>query len=192
MNLIGENDNKKHTHRTGFTGNNEWYTPSKYIEMAREVLGEIDVDPASNDYAQNAVRAATYYTAETNGLDKEWRGKVWLNPPYSRGLIGAFIQKLVTEYREGRCTEAIVLTNNSTDTGWFGEMASTDAAVCFPSGRIRFQKPDGQMGRTPPQGQVFTYLGANARRFHEVFSEIGFVGIPISANDNKRAWRQAS
>jgi hypothetical protein len=29
-------------HRAEGTGDNEWYTPSKYIEMARSVLGEID------------------------------------------------------------------------------------------------------------------------------------------------------
>src|SRR5690606_20984868 len=66
------------TRLSSFSGDNEWYTPARYVDMAREVMGTIDTDPASNPTAQRTVRATTYYTAETNGLDKEWYGKVWM------------------------------------------------------------------------------------------------------------------
>jgi hypothetical protein len=41
------NDN----HRARGTGENEWYTPAKYIDDARKVLGQIDLDPATSDSA---------------------------------------------------------------------------------------------------------------------------------------------
>jgi hypothetical protein len=63
------------------TGDNEWFTPVEHIERARRVLGEIDVDPASHIQAQKRVKATQYFTQSDDGLKREWRGKVWLNPP---------------------------------------------------------------------------------------------------------------
>jgi len=40
------------THVSQSTGESEWNTPSEYIESARELMGKIDIDPASNKQAQ--------------------------------------------------------------------------------------------------------------------------------------------
>jgi hypothetical protein len=55
----------------------EWYTPDQYLDLAHSVLGNIDLDPASSDHAQEKVRADRHLTIETNGLAQEWRGRVW-------------------------------------------------------------------------------------------------------------------
>jgi len=55
------------------TGENEWYTPTEYLEAAREVLGGFDLDPASSDAAQKIVKAQNYFTKSDDGLQKEWR-----------------------------------------------------------------------------------------------------------------------
>lgn len=178
------NDNSPAAHRTNYSGDDEWYTPARHVELARRVLGTIGVDPASNDIAQQTVRAATYYTEETNGLDKEWRGKVWMNPPYSRKLIGRFINKLVEEYQSGRCTEAIVLTHNSTDTRWAASLFGGAAALCFTRGRVRFVSPKGKFA-APAMGQLFSYFGRRPDRFASVFREVGHIVAP--ANDNTAA-----
>lgn len=87
----------KQPHVAMNSGNNEWYTPTEIIETARRVMGSIDLDPASSEIANQTVKAETYYTAETNGLNKKWDGNVWLNPPYSTELIDKFVDKLVEQ-----------------------------------------------------------------------------------------------
>jgi hypothetical protein len=46
----------------------EWYTPPHYVFMARQVLGKIDLDPASNEVAQAWIQAAKYFTVVEDGL----------------------------------------------------------------------------------------------------------------------------
>lgn len=77
----------KKPHVTNNSNDDEWYTPAQYIEAARKVLGTIDLDPASNDFANETVKATTYYTEETDGLAQEWYGNIWMNPPYSTALL---------------------------------------------------------------------------------------------------------
>lgn len=92
-------------HVSNNSGNNEWYTPERYIELARDVLGEIDLDPASCEYANRTVRAARYFSEENDGLCQEWCGRVWMNPPYSADLVGKFTRKFVDEYDAGHISE---------------------------------------------------------------------------------------
>ena len=155
------------------SGNNEWYTPQKYIEMARTVLGYIDIDPASSKIANEIVKADRYFTAEENGLSQVWYGKVWMNPPYSKELIGEFTKKFTDEYEAGNIIEGIVLVNNATETAWFTDMIRSASAVVFPRGRILYYSPKKEIG-APLQGQAFIYFGCNADRFLEIFCSIGW------------------
>jgi hypothetical protein len=163
---------KARPHVANNSGDNEWYTPKEYIEAARQVLGKIDLDPASNPIANELVRAATYYTAEDSGLDKDWQGTLWMNPPYESGLIGQFAEKLCDSYASGNVTGAIVLVNNATETRWFQSLAEQASAACFPKGRVKFWHP--RKVAVPLQGQAILYLGPNADEFARAFSQFGF------------------
>jgi phage N-6-adenine-methyltransferase len=156
------------------TGENEWFTPEFYIALAREVLGEIDLDPATHAQAQRVIKATEFYTKKTDGLKHDWHGRVWLNPPYAQPLIELFVSRMVSEYISGHVTAGIMLTHNYTDTTWFHQAVSAATAVCFTRGRVRFHKPDGTLAQ-PTQGQAFFYFGPSMQTFISVFSEVGFI-----------------
>ena len=155
------------------SGENEWYTPSAYIEAARQAMGSIDLDPASCDLAQKTVKAGKYYTISDDGLARDWDGNVWLNPPYSKDLIGKFAEKVVVESE--RFEQAIVLVNNATETAWFQSMARKADAICLFAGRIRFNDKTGKPANTPVQGQAAIYFGQHVARFASAFDDLGLV-----------------
>lgn len=165
----------KNVHVSNNSGENEWYTPPQFIAAAREVLGEIDLDPASSIKANETVQAQAFFTKDDNGLTKEWHGRVWLNPPYAQPLISEFSEKVVEEYDAARIDAAIVLVNNATETRWFQKMARSATAICFPAGRIKYLDATGTPANTPLQGQAFLYFGADHGKFISVFEQFGVV-----------------
>ncbi len=162
------------TTATKWTGDPESYTPAKYIEAARQVMGGIDLDPASNMHAQKTVKATDWYDEDENGLLQEWKGRVFLNPPYAYPTVGHFIEKLCAEFRAGSVTAAVLLTNNNTDTKWWHLAATVSAGVCFTAGRINFYKEDGSITQ-PTNGQTFFYFGNDQAVFADVFGEHGLI-----------------
>jgi len=111
------------------SGENEWYTPSKFIESARIVMKTINLDPASSDEANEIVKATNYYTVETNGLKQKWYGNIWLNPLYSQPLISHFSNKLIEQL--ANIKQACILTNNASETEWYQQLMLRCDAICF-------------------------------------------------------------
>lgn len=127
----------------------EWYTPKYVIDS----LGEFDLDPC-------ALMLPVYNTAKNmynkadDGLSKEWCGRVWLNPPYSRPLIEKFIEKMA-DHNNG-----IALLFNRLDNKMFQDVILEKAiAIKFLRKRIKFLRPDGTPGNSPGCGSVLVAFG---------------------------------
>lgn len=176
-------------HEDDGTGD-DWMTPPPVIELARQYLGCIDLDPASHAAAQKYVQADTYYTKETNGLDASWHGNVWCNPPYSKGLIDGFTQKAIEEWKAGESVEnMLLLVNAQCDTKWFQSLLNSASAVCFWKGRMKFYKiidgvaygkwkssKTGKMTNSPRYiNTVFCFSRKNTARFHSLYFPYGKV-----------------
>lgn len=109
---------------------NELYTPPNIARASTKTLGEIWLDPASNEEANEVIGARAWMTE--NGLRKRWWETVFLNPPggvldaktfeptprdeNGRQKMGGTISsvavwwfKLLDEYRAGHVSSAIFL-----------------------------------------------------------------------------------
>ena len=165
----------KRAHAMYNTGENEWYTPSNLIECARSFLGTIDLDPASSALANETVRATTWYGVERDGLAQPWHGRVWMNPPYARGLIERFVERLMESHLAGDVPEALILVNNATDTRWFHHLQSAPHRHTLAlSYRVKFVSPEGR-DPNAMQGQVVVYLGSRRAEFALAFASHGVV-----------------
>jgi hypothetical protein len=150
----------------------ECQTPARYVEAAREVLGAIDLDPASDVEANRTVKAARFHHEDDDGLAHDWHGRVFLNPPYGRFLTAAFATHLVEQYDVGNVTAAVLVLNAyGFDAQWFRPLFAH--TLCFTDHRVPFY------GGGPTFGSLFFYLGPERARFARVFGRFGDVVVRL-------------
>lgn len=110
----------------------DWQTPASILSA----LGRFDLDPCAN--SDNPTRcAAKGFTISDNGLFQEWKGRVWLNPPYG-GVAPAkvWLMKL-TQHGNG-----VALVPPRVGARWFHDVVlSTCDAILFLKGRVSFIDP---------------------------------------------------
>lgn len=114
----------------------EWLTPPALLAA----LGVFDFDPCApvNPPWQTA---ATMLTIVDDGLAQPWHGRVWLNPPFGRG-VARWLARLV-EHGDG-----IALLPARTETQpWHRYVWGVADAVLFMRGRPRFYRVDGSQAR---------------------------------------------
>lgn len=131
----------------------EWYTP-KYIFDSLNVRFDMDVAAPCERYR---VHTPTDLFISEKSLETEWRGFVWMNPPFGgRNGIIPWLDKL---YKHG---SGIALTPDRTSAPWWQDAANKCDAVLFIAGKIKFIKPDGSTGNQPANGTTLFAYGSKA------------------------------
>ena len=153
-------------------GGNEYYTPGYIMERVRAVLGEINLDPASCEQANQTVQAQKFFTENDDGLAQEWYGRVFLNPPFnSKPRQGVWAARLLQCYQAGEISEAILLCGgNAKYTDWWVPFSVFPRAELY--GKVRFDTPDGPAGTEAPFATILVYLGHDLGLFVEQFEDI--------------------
>ena len=89
-----------------------WETPQVFFEKLNDEF-HFDLDVCAS--LANA-KCKKFYTKEQDGLNQEWTGVCWMNPPYGRE-IGKWIKKAYESSING--ATVVCLIPARTDTAWW-------------------------------------------------------------------------
>jgi len=127
----------------------EWYTP-KYIFDAMGCLFDLDVANAAIGGAHVPCRESF----GSEGLEREWHGFVWMNPPFGgRGQKSPWLDKFF-DHGDG-----VALTPDRTSAPWWQEAARRADLILFIDGKPKFERPDGSIGKQPGNGISLMAVG---------------------------------
>jgi len=114
----------------------EWLTPPDIIKG----LGKFDLDPCS-PIDRPWDTAKEHYSILDDGLKQDWKGRVWLNPPYGKEA-SEWLEKLV--YHKNGI--ALIFARTETEM-FFKHIWSKADALLFFKGRLYFHHVDGERAK---------------------------------------------
>jgi hypothetical protein len=162
----------------------EWYSPLSVLVRAKEILGQIDLDPASDEFGNARVGARYFITKEQDGLASPWPifSTVFINPP--GGKTGnqsntALFWKRLMEYRDsGSLKHAIFMCFSieaAQNTQGKGCKSILEFPFCIPQRRIRFDSREGTFS-SPSHSNAIIYIPGQINKtaeFIKHFSDLG-------------------
>ena len=107
-----------------------WATPQDFFDKYNNIY-KFETDVCATP--ENA-KCAKYYTKEQNGLEQNWAGKCWMNPPYGRE-IKEWMKKAYESSLNG--ATVVCLVPARTDTAWWHDY-SVKGNIEFIRGRLKF------------------------------------------------------
>ena len=125
----------------------EWATPQDFFNQQNSLHGPFEIDVCANE--TNA-KCATFFTKEQNGLEQQWAGKCWMNPPYGK-QIKRWMQKAYESSLNG--ATVVCLVPARTDSGWWHDYAMK-GEITFIRGRLKF---GGAMWNAPFPSAVVVF-----------------------------------
>lgn len=181
-------------------------TPLEVFESVRYVLGDIELDPASDHTINIEVKAKRIYTIEDDGFSKKWVAKtLWLNPPGKTWIdcdekcggrlitASKWFHKLHSHWIAGEVENAIALVYRAGSIGSLG-MEILQNPICLTtsgaisktingSGRFSFDliAEDGRKSSLRnTQSSMFLLFSNSSKmlvKFNQEFKKYGAIKI---------------
>jgi site-specific DNA-methyltransferase (adenine-specific) len=110
----------------------DWETPKDLYAVLNTEFN-FSLDPCCS---KETAKCSSYYTIEDDGLSKDWKGTVFMNPPYGRGIIN-WIKKAKEESDKG--STVVCLIPARTDTKWWHTYCMKSAEIRLLTKRLTFE-----------------------------------------------------
>lgn len=128
----------------------ERYTP---LWIFKTLGVEFDLDPCSPALGIPGAPIKHYYTAEDDGLSKEWFGNVWVNPPFSNPR--PFMERIV---QHGTGIALVRISQSQ----WAKDLWNKADGVLLNDKRLKFDRPNGSSVGIPAVTWLFAFGEKNA------------------------------
>jgi hypothetical protein len=115
---------------------NEHYTP-KWVFDKLGLNFDLDVAAPLGNIGSH-VPATNYFTEQDDGLQQDWFGRVWCNPPFSKATLWA---NKFLDYNNG-----VAIMPNS-NAYWVDRLWDSDAHIIKLPYRTFYERPDGTSKR---------------------------------------------
>lgn len=130
----------------------DWYTPAYIFEAMAPIRFDLDVAAPEEGPRHVPCREWIFH----DSLNEPWHGFVWMNPPYGgRGALSPWLDKFIA-HGNGLC-----IVPDRTSAPWFQAAAPRMDAALFLSPKVKFERPDGSLGKSPGTGSVIFAKGGN-------------------------------
>ncbi len=148
-----------------------WLTPRFILDQ----LGAFDLDPCAAAENPDWVAAGSRFTRAENGLEAEWHGRVFMNPPYSDTA------RWLRKHGEHRLGISLVPATVESIV-WRDVVWPRACAILLLHGRTRFANPDGSLTTGRPLRSIALIAWASADA--GVLRRASFAGVLLEG------WRQ--
>lgn len=98
-----------------------------------------NMDPCTS--ADNPLCTPEFFTTQSDGLVQDWRGPVFMNPPYSK--VTPWVRKAWTESLQGQLVVGLVRHDPSTQ--WWQQYVNGKSLVLAVPYRLIFRDPDSSV-----------------------------------------------
>ncbi len=156
-------------------------------------MGSIDYDPTSDPVQQVLVNATSVPSIEVNPIQEQWHGNVWVAPKGAVRNSRIWLNKTISEYRNGHINSFIFFSSASellraSPVIW-------DYPVCIPFKRVKQLRATKKgfepvcpstwnfLVYGPPVEQVISDID-RVTLFHQTYRDIGRVIYSEYAGDN--------